>query len=224
MMGGVEMGERCETDLSGMFVAGEDSGGVHGANRLGGNGVANSTVFGGIAGDSIVPWVQSHGVFHEPDEAAIEQGIAACRHPLSKPPGNLESIREKLYDVMWEDAGIIRSTESLTRALENLDALDAELDGIGVAEDNLAYNLTWHDWMNLKNLILVSKSIAVTAEARKNSRGAHYHADYPDAGDLETSYYTRVRMVEGALEVDTNPVQFTRVKPGQTLLTDTAAE
>jgi fumarate reductase flavoprotein subunit len=224
MMGGVEMGERCETDLSGMFVAGEDSGGVHGANRLGGNGVANSTVFGGIAGDSIVPWVRNHGVFHEPDEAAIERGIEACRHPLSKPPGNIESIREKLYDVMWEDAGIIRDTASLARALENLDALDAELDGIGVAEDNLAYNLTWHDWMNLKNLILVSKSIAVTAQARKNSRGAHYHADHPDAGDLETSYYTRVRMVEGALEVDTNPVQFTRVKPGQTLLTDTAAE
>ncbi|MEX2450685.1 MAG: FAD-binding protein [Rhodospirillales bacterium] len=224
MMGGVEMGERCETILSGMFVAGEDSGGVHGANRLGGNGVANSTVFGGIAGDSIAPWVQSHGVFHEPDEAAIEQGIAACRHPLSKPPGNLETIREKLYDVMWEDAGIIRDTASLARALQNLDALDAELDGIGVAEDNLAYNLTWHDWMNLKNLILVSKSIAVTAQARKNSRGAHYHADHPDAGDLETSYYTRVRMVEGALDVDTNPVQFTRVKPGQTLLTDTAAE
>ncbi|MEQ8194158.1 MAG: FAD-binding protein, partial [Rhodospirillales bacterium] len=224
MMGGVEMGEQCETVLNGMFVAGEDSGGVHGANRLGGNGVANSTVFGGVAGDSIALWVQNHGVLREPDEAAIEESIAACRHPLSKPPGNLEGIREKLYDAMWEDAGIIRSAESLKRALENLDALDAELDGIGVAEDNLAYNLTWHDWMNLKNLILVSKSIAVTAEARKNSRGAHYHADYPEAGDLETSYYTRVRMVEGALEVDTNPVQFTRVKPGQTLLAETAAE
>ena len=224
MMGGVEMGENCETEINGMFVAGEDSGGVHGANRLGGNGVANSTVFGGVAGDEIAPWIGQQGKFYDPDETAIESTVSACRQPLTQAPGNLEGIRERLYDVMWEDAGIIRDTVSLSRALDSLNELDAELDTLGVAESNLAYNLTWHDWMNLKNLILVSKSITVTAQARKNSRGAHFRTDFPEPGDLETSYYTRVREQEGELTVENQQVNFTRVKPGQTLITETAAE
>jgi fumarate reductase flavoprotein subunit len=224
MMGGVEMGENCETEINGMFVAGEDSGGVHGANRLGGNGVANSTVFGGVAGDEIAPWIGKQGQFYDPDEASIEDTIAACRHPLSQAPGNLEGVRERLYDVMWEDAGIIRDAASLSRAMDGLNELDAELDTLGVAESNLAYNLTWHDWMNLKNLILVSKSITVTAQARENSRGAHYRADFPEPGELETSYFTRVREQNGALTVENQKVSFTRVKPGQTLITETAAE
>lgn len=224
MMGGVEMGEDCETDINGMFVAGEDSGGVHGANRLGGNGVANSTVFGGVAGDAIAPWISKEGAFYDPDETAIEETVQLCRHPLTQTPGNLEGIREKLYDVMWEDAGIIRDATSLTRALDELNGLDKELDTLGVAEENLAYNLTWHDWMNLKNLILVSKSITVTAQARENSRGAHYRADFPEPGDLESSYYTRVRLQDGELTVQNQQVNFTRVKPGQSLISDTAAE
>jgi fumarate reductase flavoprotein subunit len=125
---------------------------------------------------------------------------------------------------MWEDAGIIRDAASLSRAMDGLNELDAELDTLGVAESNLAYNLTWHDWMNLKNLILVSKSITVTAQARENSRGAHYRADFPEPGELETSYFTRVREQNGALTVENQKVSFTRVKPGQTLITETAAE
>ena len=125
---------------------------------------------------------------------------------------------------MWEDAGIIRDAKSLTRALDSLNALDAELDELGVAETNLAYNLTWHDWMNLKNLILVSKSITVTAQARENSRGAHYRTDFPEPGDLDTSYYTRVIQRDGKLNVENQQVTFTRVRPGQTLITETAVE
>src|SRR5262245_10725547 len=66
MMGGVVFRGDCGTELPGLFAAGEDTGGVHGANRLGGNGVANSTVFGGIAGDAIAPWTRRQGEFHEP--------------------------------------------------------------------------------------------------------------------------------------------------------------
>src|SRR4029077_8467590 len=67
LMGGVEFAPDCTTELPGLFVAGEDSGGVHGANRLGGNGVANSTVFGGIAGDTIATWLARDGEWREPD-------------------------------------------------------------------------------------------------------------------------------------------------------------
>src|SRR5687768_7056963 len=82
MMGGVEFAAYCTTALPGLFVAGEDSGGVHGANRLGGNGVANSTVFGALAGDAMAEWVK--GASHrEPDRASIDAAIAFCEQPFN---------------------------------------------------------------------------------------------------------------------------------------------
>ncbi len=76
MMGGVLFHGDCSTSLPGLFAAGEDTGGVHGANRLGGNGVANSTVFGGIAGDAMAAWVRAEGAWRAPDEAALQEAIA----------------------------------------------------------------------------------------------------------------------------------------------------
>ena len=223
MMGGVAFKTDCLTDVHGLFVAGEDSGGVHGANRLGGNGVANSTVFGGIAGDVMPGWVKANGVFHAPDQEALDAAVARCRAPLGKPAGDLNAVREELYDVMWDDVGIVRDAASMKRAEGKLDELDSRLDGIGVHAGNLAFNLTWHDWLNLKSQILVSKSINFAAMAREDSRGAHYRSDFPDVRDLENSRYTCVTMNDGRFQVATKPVVFSRVKPGQTLLVETAA-
>jgi len=99
-----------------------------------------------------------------------------------------------------------------------LQDLEAELDNIGVADDDLAYNLTWHDWMNLKNLILVSRAITASASVRDDSRGAHYRSDFPAASALETSAFIRVVMKDGILETSTRTVEFSRVRPGETLL------
>jgi fumarate reductase flavoprotein subunit len=223
MMGGVVFDTDCKSELPGLFVAGEDSGGVHGANRLGGNGVANSTVFGGIAGDVIPRWVASNGAYHEPDRYAIDAAIARCRAPLGKRAGNLASLREKLYDVMWDDVGIIRDAATLARAESALRELEAELDQTGVAGDDLAYNLTWHDWLNMKSLLLVSSSIRFAAAAREDSRGAHFRSDFPQVHDLENSRYTCVTWRDGRFQSTTRPVLFTRVKPGETLLREPAA-
>ncbi|MBI1965724.1 MAG: FAD-binding protein [Betaproteobacteria bacterium] len=218
MMGGVVFGPDCTSGLPGLFAAGEDTGGVHGANRLGGNGVANSTVFGGIAGDAMPGWVKQHGALREPDEAAIETGIARCRAPLGRPAADLNAIRERLYDVMWDDVGIVRDAASLKRADDALDEIDARLDAAGVDGTNLAFNLAWHDWLNLKNLVLVSKSIRFAATAREDSRGAHYRSDFPDVRDLASSRYTCVNWQDGCFALAMRPVEFTRVKPGETLL------
>jgi fumarate reductase flavoprotein subunit len=222
MMGGVIFRGDCTTELPGLFVAGEDSGGVHGANRLGGNGVANSTVFGGIAGEVMPGWVRHHGSFHEPDAAAVENAVAAASAPLGKPVRDLNPIREQLYDVMWDDVGIIRDAASLSRAEGALDEFEARLDAAGVDGSDLAFNLTWHDWLNFKNLLLVSKAIRASAAAREDSRGAHYRSDFPEVRDLDRSRYTCVNWRDGRFEITTRPVEFTRVRPGETLLKEAA--
>jgi len=221
MMGGVEFAADCATALPGLFVAGEDSGGVHGANRLGGNGVANSTVFGAIAGDAMAVWVAREGAFHAADAGAIDAAIARAEAPFrSGIAVDLEGIRERLYATMWHDAGIVRDAASLGRAFAALDGLAAELDASAlpaVARDR-AFNLAWHDWLNMGNLVAVSRTIVRAAVARENSRGAHFRADFPDTGDLAASAYTRITQRGNALACELVPVRFTRVRPGESLL------
>ena len=224
MMGGVVFGVDCGTELAGLFAAGEDTGGVHGANRLGGNGVANATVFGAIAGDTMAASVAGADGFRDPDEDAIAAGVERCRTPLGRPPGDVEEIRERLHELMWEDVGIVRSASGLERAGAALVALETDLDAVGVAGEDLVYNLTWHDWLNLKSLILVGRAITAAAMGREDSRGAHFLSDHPEEGDLAASRFTSVRLDGGDMVVRTEPVRFTRVKPGETLLADSAAE
>ena len=148
--------------------------------------------------------------------------IAAARHPLTRKPGDINRLRDTLLDLMWEDVGIIRSAESLTRGLKRLDELGAELHATGIADTDLAFNLTWHDWLNLENLIEMSKVVAAAALRRENSRGAHYRADFTGEGDLATSTFTVVRKQRDRLALTDEPVRFTLVKPGETLLKEAA--
>jgi len=225
MMGGVEFGADCGTALPGLFVAGEDSGGVHGANRLGGNGVANSTVYGGVAGETMASWIAKDGGLHAPDKAVIDAAIARCEQPFKAKAGaggGLEAVREGLYELMWDKVGIIRDRAGLESALGGLGELRSQLDASGVADGDRAFNLTWHDWMNLSSLIDISEVITKAALAREDSRGAHFRSDFPEAGPLEKTAFTSVRQVGASLAIAMKPVDFSIVKPGQTLLKDAA--
>ena len=223
MIGGVLFNGDCSTSLPGLFAAGEDTGGVHGANRLGGNGVANSTVFGAIAGDTMAAWVRADGACREPDEDALQEAIRVAERPFNQKTGDVEGIREALLECMWEDVGIVRDAEGLTRAEQRLNELEGQLSAIGMASQERAFNLTWHDWLNLSNLILVSKSIRAAAIQREESRGARFRQDFPQRGSLEDSSYVTVRLNGtselGKFQLDERPVRFSRVKPGQTLIT-----
>jgi fumarate reductase flavoprotein subunit len=155
----------------------------------------------------------------------MDAALARCERPLGRKAaahGSLEPLREKLYDTMWENAGIMRSSTGLRTALADLRSIDAELDAHSLADSNRAFNLSWHDWMNLKSLVETSRAIAQAALVREDSRGAHFREDFPECGPLERSAYTSVRLVHQALEVSMRPVAFTRVKPGETLLRDAA--
>jgi fumarate reductase flavoprotein subunit len=222
-MGGLICRPDTSTEWPGLFVAGEDASGMHGANRLGGNGVANSTVFGGIAGDTIPHFIAANPGHRPPDEAVLEAEVARALHPLGRRAGNLNALRERLLDTMWEDVGVVRDRAGLGRGLATLAEIEAELLETGVADGERAFNLTWHDWLNLRSLAEVSRVIALAARQRDNSRGAHFRSDFPEEGDLATSWFTVARQRGGDIELTRQPVEFTHVKPGESLLHGQAA-
>ena len=222
MMGGVQFNADCTTEMPGLYAAGEDTGGVHGANRLGGNGVANSTVFGGIAGETMAGWVVANGGARGPDEDAIASEMERAQHPFARKGGDINRLRETLLDAMWDDVGVIRDAASLNRGLGKLAGIEDELLAAGVPDGDRAFNLTWHDWLNLRSLLEVSKVIATAALKRENSRGAHFREDFPGEGDLATSAYTVARQRDNALDISEERVKFTIVKPGQSLLKEAA--
>src|SRR3954454_5261471 len=218
MMGGVAFDLECRTSMPRLFAAGEDTGGVHGANRLGGNGVANSTVFGGIAGASMARAVLREGSHADPDATAIDRSLDRAFSPLGRRSGDLNEIREGLLETMWNEVGILRSGNGLARGAATLEALRDGVGRCGVPDVDRRYNLTWTDRLNLENLIQVSRTICAAAQARIDSRGAHFREDHPATSDLATSRYTVVRMHDVDIQVTTEPVHFTRIEPGRSLL------
>jgi fumarate reductase flavoprotein subunit len=223
-MGGVVCEPDTATQWPGLFVAGEDASGMHGANRLGGNGVANSTVFGGIAGDIMPKWIARHPAPRPPDQYVLDAEVTRALHPFSQKPGDLNRLRERLMDTMWDEIGVIRDAAGIDRGIAALADIEAELLATGIPAGDRRFDLTWHDWLNLRSLVEVSAVIAHAAKARENSRGAHFRADFPAPGDLASSRYTVARLKHGALGITEEPVRFTHVRPGETLLTDAAAE
>ncbi len=226
-MGGVVCDVETATERHGLFVAGEDASGMHGANRLGGNGVANSTVFGGIAGEVMPRWIAANPGFRPPDKTVLDAELARAQYPFTQKPGDVNALREKLMDCMWDEVGVVRDRASIERGLNGLDAIEAELLATGVADTDRRFNLTWHDWLNLQSLVEISRVIALAALKRENSRGAHFRSDFPEPGDFPTSVFTVARQKAGndanAIEISESPVQFTHVKPGETLLRDVIA-
>jgi fumarate reductase flavoprotein subunit len=222
-MGGVICQPDTSTERPGLFVAGEDASGMHGANRLGGNGVANSTVFGGIAGDVMPRWIAASPGHRAPDEQVLDAEVARALHPFGRKGGDVNALRERLLDTMWEDVGVIRDQAGLDRGLGTLAAIEAELLDSGVSDAGRAFNMTWHDWLNLRSLVEISRVIALAARKRENSRGAHFRSDFQGEGDLATSTFTVARQTADGIALGEQPVEFTHVKPGETLLRDQAA-
>jgi fumarate reductase flavoprotein subunit len=217
-MGGVIVDTDTRTEMEGLYVAGEDSGGAHGSNRLGGNGVANSTVYGGVAGDVMGRDIRKMSSLRDPDESVFQAEVERAVYPFTKAPGNISELRIALQNTMWDDVGVLRTATGMKRGLRRISEIGAELMNIGVAAGNRAFNLTWHDWLNLRSLCDISTVIAKAGLARENSRGAHYREDFPDTGSLENSYYTLARNRGGELHLSREPVEFTIVRPGQSIL------
>jgi len=220
LMGGIVVKPDTRTRVPGLFVAGEDAGGAHGANRLGGNGVANSTVFGGIAGDEMALQAAAQQAWAEVDTDSVESAIELSLAPFQQTSGDINGIRDRLLDLMWDEVGVLRDADGIKRAQSELASLKSELMATGLGDDNRIFNLSWHDWLNLRSLIEVSEVIAAAALSRENSRGAHYREDFPEVGSLDDSYFTIASRDRDAVHVEREQVKFTIVKPGESLIED----
>ena len=143
--------------------------------------------------------------------------MRACQ-PFAKPVAPLAELRRELRQVMWDDVGVMRTAAGINHGLSALEDISRELDNSGVDDSTRAFNLTWHDWLNLRNLVDMSKVIGEAALMRENSRGAHFREDFPETGALDDSYFTNVRQTGGDLKVTREAVAFTIVKPGETIL------
>lgn len=210
-MGGVKIDLNCRCNLDGLFVAGEDAGGVHGANRLGGNGVADSIVFGARAGDTMAEYVTEE----TPRTVSRAQAQELCeywRQPFASSGGeNPFTLRKELEDVMWEKVGIVRHGKDLESAIDLIQSLAARATAASAPGDNI-FNAKWNEAINVVNLTLVAEAIARSALLRGESRGAHYRMDFPnpDAGWLKNIHLIPEN---GAMRLYPRPVEFTRLKP-----------
>ncbi|WP_295448011.1 FAD-binding protein [uncultured Thiodictyon sp.] len=218
LMGGLCFDPHGRTALTGLYAAGEDTGGVHGANRLGGNGVANSTVFGGIAGDTAAADLAAGLGPVAPDGELLREFIARCLAPLRRPAADREAVRDDLAQLMWDEVGIFRHQAGLERGLSGLRELEERLGHCGAGGGSGAYHLGWHTWLDLANLITVSRAITTAALARTASLGAHWREDgAAPPPPAEAAFTTITAVGDGPLRADWNRVNFSRVRPGTSL-------
>lgn len=217
-MGGVRIDSSCRADLEGLFVAGEDAGGVHGANRLGGNGVAESIVFGGVAGDAMAAHVKQ-STLQTPDD----EHLAAIKARYFEPKvGTVDpfDLRARVRGMAWDKLGVIRSEQTLQGSLEELDAFEAEVAEVGF-DGQRATNAHLLERLDVQNLITVARLIGVGAMQRRESRGSHYREDYPESDDRRYLVNFYLKAGEQGIQVREEPVAFTRRTPEE-LVGDTA--
>jgi len=160
----------------------------------------------------------------EPDEDVLAAEFARAIYPLSRKPDLVLPLRKQLQDLMWEDVGVMRTEAGMKRGLTGIAAVSDALMNVGVDDSNLAFNLTWHDWLNLRSLCDISEVITKAGIARENSRGAHFREDFPDPGAMEDSDFTVAQIQDGAVTVTRDPVHFSIVRPGDTILPEGAPE
>jgi succinate dehydrogenase/fumarate reductase flavoprotein subunit len=212
-MGGVIIDRDCRTSIPGLLVAGEDSGGTHGANRLGGNGVAESTVFGARAGDIAARLARERGLLG-PSKGQVEQARDAAYGPLRRGTGpNPFALSKRLKDLMWEGCGVVRDRQGLERTLAQVEDLAEQAASVSVPGPPVV-NYGWQEALDLASQITVARTMIVSALARTESRGAHYRSDFPERDDAGWLRYVTVRQGDdGAPEIETCPVALERLRP-----------
>jgi succinate dehydrogenase / fumarate reductase flavoprotein subunit len=194
IMGGIKVdGDTQMSTVPGLFAAGECAAGLHGANRLGGNSLSDLLVFGMRAGEHAARFAKSNGVTRisagEADQA--EKAALAFIDRGSTNEGPYQ-IQESLQNTMQDLVGIVRVQAEMERALVEVRKLKERAAKVGV-NGNREYNPGWHTALDLGHLMTVSEAIAMSAAARKESRGGHFREDFPDKSDEFAKFNNVVR-------------------------------
>jgi succinate dehydrogenase / fumarate reductase flavoprotein subunit/fumarate reductase flavoprotein subunit len=209
-MGGVRIDLSCRAGLPGLLVAGEDAGGVHGANRLGGNGVAESCVFGARAG---VAAVEACAALTEaaPDVAEADEACRGAAAPLGRggDAAAAFAVRDAVQATMWRYVGLVRDDSGLRRALDELGHLEERLGGAGAPAGRRA-NLAWQQVLDCRNLLTAARLTAAAALHRRESRGSHARRDFPKRDD--TRWLVHIHQAAGR-EPWTERVRLSRLTP-----------
>lgn len=211
-MGGIKIDVDGFTSIDGLFAAGEDAGGVHGGNRLGGNGVADSIVFGARAGDAMAPYALAN---RPPTYTPASQVQEICQRwcrPFERKQGtNPFELRAQLERTMWRRVGVVRNGADLAAAVPEIENVLDEISNAAGAGSAI-YNARWNEAINTENLASIAEMIARSALLREESRGAHYRSDFPEK-DANWLKNICMKPEHGDLKMWTTPVQFPRLVP-----------
>jgi len=186
VMGGVKVdAETQASTVPGLFAAGEVAGGMHGANRLGGNSLSDLLVFGRRAGLHAADFARTKAAPPRMPDAEVEATLRTALAPFERSSGeNPFAVQAALQAVMQAHAGIARDRAGLTTALAELERLKARAARVGVTGSR-EYNPGWHTALDLGSLLLVSEATARAALERTESRGGHTRTDYPDSDERQ---------------------------------------
>ncbi|MEK7715545.1 MAG: fumarate reductase/succinate dehydrogenase flavoprotein subunit [candidate division NC10 bacterium] len=206
-MGGVRVeADSTAATVPGLFAAGEAAGGMHGANRLGGNSLSDLLVFGRRAGLHAALYAKNFGGQLVVDAGQVEAIARATLAPFDRSQGeNPYAIQAELQETMQNLVGIIRTEAELKEALKIIEQLEARAARVGV-DGHRQYNPGWHTALDLTSLLTVAECSALAALERKESRGAHTRDDHPYTDDEWGKVNVVLRLRDGAVRLSREPL------------------
>ncbi|MCL4391282.1 FAD-binding protein [Candidatus Parvarchaeota archaeon] len=178
-MGGIKIDpDTNSTNIKGLFAVGEAASGVHGANRLGGNSLADLLVFGKYVGQNAATYSKNMKAMEIP-QRVIEEEVARIKNFIKSDGTNPYTLTEKLRKTMSENVGIVRNETNMKKTLSVIEEIKTEYKNVGV-NGNLQYNPGLLQCLELYNMFTISELLVRGAIMRKESRGAHYRSDFPN--------------------------------------------
>lgn len=212
-MGGAKVDENWQSTVSGLFMVGENAAGIHGANRLSQNALAELLVSGRRAGKEaakLAKEVNPGAIDPRDAQAAAEP----ARQMLARDKGVRPiHLRNRLRQVMWENVGIERTESGLRNALKDLETMEADLQRQFLTLKSRHYNRELVEGLENHFLMATARCVAEAALRRTESRGAHFHQDYPDTDNARWLSHLVIRRIEDRLAIDTIPVDLGEIRP-----------
>lgn len=179
-MGGVKIKTDCSTNINNLFAAGEVSGGVHGANRLGGNALADTQVFGKIAGENASKLAKQTEL--KENLEMVNEEKARIENLIKDGSINPITFKNNIKKLMWEKVGIVRNEKTLNEALKELQEMKKDLNNLKV-ENKSQYNTELVTALEVINMVEIAILVVKSAILRRESRGAHFRLDFPESND-----------------------------------------